>query len=31
MENHMDTTINEDVHRSIEGVESMISIRDFNL
>ncbi|HJG36773.1 phosphate ABC transporter ATP-binding protein PstB [Enorma phocaeensis] len=27
----MDTTINEDVHRSIEGVESMISIRDFNL
>ena len=31
MENHMDTTINEDVHRSIEGVGSMISIRDFNL
>ena len=27
----MDTAINEDVHRSIEGVESMLSIRDFNL
>ncbi len=31
MENTMDTAINEDAHRAIEGVESMLSIRDFNL
>ena len=27
----MDREFNEDIHRSVEGVESMLSIRDFNL
>ena len=31
MEKTMDREFNEDIHRSVEGVESMLSIRDFNL
>ena len=27
----MDREFNEDIHRSVEGVESTLSIRDFNL